>query len=269
MKRDKEFNNILDECLEQLLIRGESIEQCLKLYPEQAAELEPLLQTALAASRASAIPPRADFKARARYKFRLALQKATPSRPSLSWFPRWATVGAIVLVLLLVGSGTVAAASTSMPDNPLYPLKLATEQTQLALTPSPIGKAGLCAELVDRRVAEIAYMASKGDARQVELITQRLDERLAMLAVLASAEEEGGAALMAPAPSEAAQVSKGNQAKADKRAKLKMIVESHAVSQQALLQALLDKAPEEAKPALRRAIEVSAAGYKKALEAWH
>ena len=128
MKTDKEFNNILNECLERLL-KGETVEQCLKSYPEQTAELKPLLETALAAKRASAIKPRADFKARARYQLRSALSETAP-RPSLGWFPRWATVTAIVLVLLLVGSGTVIAAGNSMPDSPLYPVKLATEEAQ-------------------------------------------------------------------------------------------------------------------------------------------
>ena len=54
MKANNELNNILDECLEKVL-SGESIEQCLQAYPEQAAELEPLLQTALAVSQASAV----------------------------------------------------------------------------------------------------------------------------------------------------------------------------------------------------------------------
>jgi len=266
MKQDKEFNNVLNECLERLLTRGESIEHCLKSYPEQAAKLEPLLQTALAAKRASAIQPRADFKARARYQFRLVLRKAASrSRPSPSWFPRWATVATIALVLLLVGSGTVSAAGNSMPDNPLYPVKLATEQVRLALTPSPISKAGLCAELADRRVAEIVYMASKDDARQVELITQRLDKRLAMLAVLASVEKEAGALKVASAPNVTSAGKESHQA--DNQVKLKMTVENYAANHQARLQAVLEKAPEQAKPALRRAIDVSATGYKKALDA--
>ena len=67
MKETKEFNNILDECLERLLVRGDTLEQCLVSYPEQAGELEPLLQTALATKKALAIQPRPEFKARARY----------------------------------------------------------------------------------------------------------------------------------------------------------------------------------------------------------
>ncbi len=47
----KEFDNILDECMERLLFKGETVELCLESYPEQAVELKPLLQTALATKR--------------------------------------------------------------------------------------------------------------------------------------------------------------------------------------------------------------------------
>jgi hypothetical protein len=284
MKASKEFDNILNECLERLLIKGETIEQCLQSYPEQAAELKPLLETALVAKKASAIQPRAEFKARARYQFRSALQEtaARKSRPFWGWFPRWATVVTIVLVLVLAGSGTVVAASNSMPDNTLYPVKLATEQVQLALTPSQIGKAKLCAELADRRVAEIVYMANKGDARQVELITQRLDKRLATLAILALAQKSGEAPMLMvpPAPAEETppepapppQPGRGwggreDNAQADNRAQLRNTVAHYAAKNQAVLRAVLGKVPESARPALRRAIAVSEAGYQRALEA--
>jgi hypothetical protein len=192
---NKEFDNILNECLERLLVKGESLEQCLERYPARAAELKPLLETALAAREASAIQPRPDFRARARYQFRSALQETASrkSRLSWGWFPRWATVVAIVLVLVLAGGGTVFAAGSSMPDSSLYSVKLATEQVRLTLTPSQMGKARLCAELADRRVAEISYMANKGDVQQVELITRRLDEKLDLLVVLI--EGRGGLSL--------------------------------------------------------------------------
>jgi len=272
MKTSKEFNNILDECLERLLVKGEKIDQCLQSYPEQAARLKPLLQTALLTKRASAIQPSADFKARARYQFHSALREvaAPRSRPVFSWLPRWATVLFLVLGLLMVGGGTVVAAGNSMPDSTLYPLKLATEQVRLMLTPSQIGKARLCAELADRRVAEIVYMANKGDAQQVELITQRLDKRLVMLAALASTQKAAGAPKMlapAPAPPQEAEGEKGVYSQADSRAKLKMTIEHYAANHQAALRAALEKAPESAKSALRRAIDVSSADYEKALEA--
>jgi len=269
----KEFDNVLDECLERLLVKGETIEQCLQSYPEQAANLKPLLQTALAARQTVAIQPRAEFKARARYQFRSALQEVpSQKRLSFSWLPRWATVVAIVLGVLMMGGGTIAAASYSMPDSLLYPVKLATEQVQLALTPSDIGKAELCAKLADRRVAEIIHMADKGDAQQVEAITQRLDERLVMLASLTSAPEvaETPRMLEAPPPMQLEETESSREIPGDKnnRAKLRTTVANYAINHPAGLRAALKKAPESAKPALRRAINVAEAGYERALRGW-
>jgi len=270
MKKGKEFNNILDECLEQLLAGDKTIKQCLQSYPEQAAELKPLLETALAVKKASAIQPPAGFKARARYQFRSALQEAASqkSRPFFGWLPRWATVLTIVLVVLLAGGGTVAAAAGSMPDDFLYPVKLATEQVQLVLTPSQVSKARLCARFADRRVAEIIYMAEKGDAHQVELITQRLNKHLEMLADLASAlEGEEVAMLMAPALTEEAGADRGLHAPANNRAKLRNTVVGYAARHSARLHIVLEKVPGPAKVALLQAIAVSEAGYEKVLEA--
>jgi len=282
MKTSKEFDSILDECLERLLVKGETIEQCLQSYPEQATELKPLLQTALVVKKASAIQPRAEFKAKARYQFRSALQEVASrrSRPFFGWLPRWATVATIVLVLLLAGGGTVAAAGNSMPDNPLYPVKLATEQVRLVLTPSQLGKARLCARLADRRVAEIIYMANEGDARQVELITQRLDKRLVMLAVLALAlKADGAPKVLAPPPTEEAPPpapapppgeawgDRDGSPQAGNRAQLRNTVAHYAASHPAALRAVLEKAPESVKLALLRAIAVSETGYERALEA--
>jgi hypothetical protein len=283
MKMSKEFDNILDECLERLLVKGETIEQCLQDYPEQADELAPLLQTALEIKEASAIQPRAEFKARARYQFHAAVQDdaARRSRPFFARLPRWATVVTVIVGLLLVGSGTVAAAGYSMPDSALYSLKLATENVRLTLTPSALGKAELTARLADRRVAEIIYMANKGDARRVEALTERLNKRLVMLASLApcwGVDEQPEAMLTAPpkaAPSEEEALLSPREARdngdvpveADKRARLRGTVIRYAVNHPAALRAVLEKAPESAKQALRRAISVSESGYERALEA--
>jgi hypothetical protein len=266
MKETKEFNNILDECLERLLVRGETVEQCLASYPEQADELEPLLQTALEAKEALAIQPRPEFKARARYQFGSALHEIKPKRGffSLGWQPRWAMVVSVVLILLLAGGGTAAAAGGSMPDSPLYPVKLATEQVWLTLTPSNMGRAEVYAKLADRRVVEIIYMADKGDAQQVEVIAQRLDNHLVMVATLAFAEGEGERALLAPVAEE---TGKDVYAGANNRARLKLTLECHAANQRSKLQDVLEIAPESVKPALRRAIAVSGTGYEKAIDA--
>jgi len=273
MKRGGEFDDILDDCLERLLAKGETLEQCLASYPEQAVELKPLLETALATKQASTIEPRPEFKARARYQFRSALQEMEPKRrlSFLDWWPRWATAVAIVLVLLLAGGGTVAAASGSMPDEPLYPVKIASEQVRLILTPSTLSKAELYANLADKRVSEIVYVATKGDAKQVELVTQRLNHVLVRIATLASAQRGEGGVMMAPAPAlapdESAEKGEDVNIQANGRNRLRQKLALYAINHPARLRAILQQIPESARPALRQAIAISVAGYEKALTA--
>jgi len=266
MKRDDEFNTILDNCLERLLVKGEAIEQCLSSYPEYANELEPLLRTVVATKKALAIQPRPEFKSRARHQFRLALQAAKPKTglSFLAWQPRWALALALFLALLVTGGGTVAAAGYSMPDTPLYPVKLAAERVQLALTGSDIGKAELYAKLADRRVTEIVYMASKGKPEQVELTAERFNSYLGSIASLSLAESGEGEVMMAPAAQES---SKDVSVPTNKRAKLKWLLGRYAVNHPAVLREILETAPESVKPALRQAITKSIASYEKVLRA--
>ena len=274
MKKSKEFDDILNECLDRLLIKSETVEQCLASYPEQADELKPLLEIAVATKRAATIQPRPEFRAKARYQFHSTLQdmESKRSRPFFSWLPQWATAVAIVLALLLVGGGTVAAAGNSMPDEPLYPVKLATEQVRLTLTLSDIGKAELYAKLADKRVAEIVRMASEDKPAQVERTAQRLNTCLAMVASLALVQRGEEAVMLAPAPRalapEEQALDKGNGRKrASTLAKLRRTVAFYAVDHPATLRDILTKAPKSAKPALLRAIAMSEAGYQKALRA--
>ena len=283
--KKSEFDNILDECLERL-IKGETVEQCLEGYPEQAGELEPLLRTAQVAKEASAITPRADFKARARYEFHAALHAeiSKEPRPRFALRRGWMVAFVIVSILLVSGGGTALAASNSMPDSPLYPVKLATERIELALTPSATAKAELCATFADRRVIEIIYLAAKGDTQEVEATIQRLDEGLAALVVLVSPEgvettpveeapamltEEPAMAPLAPAPAAPEGQAEDTRAAAaeDSNAKLKMAIATYAASHGDALHTALDKAPAGVKSALRHAISVSEAGYSKALAA--
>jgi len=268
MKKSREFNDILDECLERLLVKGETIEDCLASYPDLAAELEPLLHTAVTAKKASIIQPRPEFRAKARYQFQSALQamESKRRRSFFGWQRQWVTAITIVVVLLLAGGGTVAAASNSMPDGALYPVKLATEQVQLMLTPSDIGKARLCAQLADRRVAEIIYMADKGTAQQIEVITQRLDKHLVMLVTLASASKQGGLPKVL-APSEEATADRDAFGGTNSQAELRATLARYAIKHPAALHAALEKSPESVKPALRQAIVVSVAGYEEAFMA--
>jgi len=186
MKKAKEFDNILDECLERVLLKGETIEQCLAGHPEYAAELEPLLRTALDTKEATAIKPRPEFRERASYQFQAALREMEPqkARGFFSWQPQWVTAVIVVVILLMAGSGTVVAAGDSLPGEPLYQVKLATESVRLALTPSALGKAELYVELADKRVAEMIELADEGKVEEVEQAAELLSTHLVAMADL-------------------------------------------------------------------------------------
>jgi len=206
-KREK-LDDILNECLERMLLSGESMDECLQSYPEYADELRPLLNTVLSAQQVSEIEPRPEFKASARYQFQQALREKTArqSRRFFNWQPAWSAVVASIATFILVSGVTVGAAGNSMPDQLLYPVKLATEQFQLAVTRSPLSKAELYAELADKRVTEIVYLADKDKPDAIEAITRRLDtnlEKIAVLSLAPGAPEDGGSEI--PAKPEAAQ----------------------------------------------------------------
>ncbi len=221
MSRPEEIENLLEECLERLLTGGETIEQCLQSHPAYADELKPLLVLALAAKQVSEIQPRPEFRERARRQFDSALRVTEPerSRPVFRWSLRWVAVASTVLALLLAGSGTVVA-SNSMPDELLYPVKMATEQVRLLLTPTTLGKIELYSRLADERVTEIARMADENNPEQIELTTERLDAHLTRIAALAlpRGTVEGGDEMLAATTAEAPVAPQATQAPAPPKA---------------------------------------------------
>ena len=177
MDNKKQLNEIFDLCLEGLLTGTLTIEECLKQYPEHAAELEPLLRTAMSVENAAAVTPSPEMKDHIRYHLQLHMAHVgKPQRSSVrSWQPRWAIAVMSFLLVLLIGGGTVLASGGSMPGNPLYPVKIASEQVRVSLAASPVSKAELYATYADRRVVELGYLSEKGNANpvQVERIAKR------------------------------------------------------------------------------------------------
>jgi len=305
-RKNNQIDSILDDCLERILVRGESAEECLAHYRQYADELKPLLQTVVATIKALDIEPRPDFRAKARYQFHSALKEAVSKkhRRFFGWQLRWVTMASLSLVLLLSGGGVVAAASNSMPDSPLYQVKLVTEQIQLLLTSSPEDKAELHAKLVDRRVTEIINMAEEENVGLVELTTQRLDNHLSMIVSISATQVIDGGILSDWAPesptiTETVTTTIGaggilNEVTSDslpptvtKSADTTVLIpdlpvptviylpsedlatqlRQYSASNIAALYAALESASEEVKPALMQAIAVLESGYSNALSA--
>ncbi|MFQ5873247.1 MAG: DUF5667 domain-containing protein, partial [Dehalococcoidia bacterium] len=191
----RRFDDILDDCITRITLQGETVESCLALYPEDAAELEPELRIVEAAARARDYTPSAAAKDRGRLllhaeRKRLEEAEATSQAPRASWVTRlfqgqlrWAAAAAAVLVFLLGGgTGTVVAAQGSLPGDLLYPVKRISEQARLTFAFSEDSEAKLRLKLAERRAQEISKLVSAGRTSLLEPTEKNLDGHLATLA---------------------------------------------------------------------------------------
>jgi len=107
----KDLDKLLDKCIDRMN-EGESLEECLASYPEQAKELEPLLRAVWDFRGAFSLIPRASAKSVTRRRLDAALvnsdrrlqERQRRTKPLFGWTRAWATV-AIVLVLAVIGYG--------------------------------------------------------------------------------------------------------------------------------------------------------------------
>ena len=103
------LSEIFDQCVDRLN-RGQSLEDCLADYPEQAAELEPLLRAMVITQQGYAFVPSPLAKDAARQRFNAALAELASQREARQpWFRRllgqprvWAPA-ALVIVIALIG----------------------------------------------------------------------------------------------------------------------------------------------------------------------
>jgi len=171
---ERAFELVLDEAL-QMMAAGASRDECLARFPEQAAELAPLLaaaEVACAGLHADDPIPAPDL-ARGRRRFLLATR---PARRSPFEFLRLATALALTFVLVFVG--VAAASASALPGDALYPVKRGLESAQLALTLNPAARATLQAELSARRRAETQAVINLRRETQVEFegVVERVGE---------------------------------------------------------------------------------------------
>jgi len=131
-----------------------------------------------------------------------------------------------------------------LPDSPFYTLKTIWEQVQAFLARDPSKKAELYLRFAHRRLLEVQKMCEKGKCDIAERWTQRFQERIQMT----SQEME--------------QAQKQGQDVAALVAKL----QANLARQQAVLDRVIENAPEPAKDALMKAKENSARGINQAIE---
>jgi len=166
---DAQLEVELIECLDALA-QGQSIEQILVRFPQDAAQLRPLLQTAVGLP-ALRMEPSEAVKMRARQNFLAQAAALRRPAPRKSWFvlPRFATgFVAAGLVAAVLSTSAVAASGSALPGDPLYGIKRTVENVQLSTSGSPVVRDQLQHEFEQRRRDEANKLLDAGRAIEVE-----------------------------------------------------------------------------------------------------
>ncbi len=242
----KGFESLLDESLE----RGRKGE---RLEPSVKEELESLLEVASRIQEISTPPTEAfvgDLEKRLVEKAK-ALQRArrrslwdryliplfSPGRAR-----RWAGVLVVILALVLASAGTAIAAQSSIPGEPLYPVKRVTERLGLLVVRDRPGKTHLRLEFTKRRTEEIEALDDRGEEVEESILVELATETEETLEEIEVAPEGSREPLF------------------------EKLVDLTG-RQQEVLQRVSTRVPAQAKPALERALQVSRRGHERATEA--
>ncbi len=204
MNKINEIDQIFNVCLDEVLNGRSTIDECLKRYPDYAADLEGLLMTSVDISHAARVEPPAGAKMRIMVALneRMAELSGRKIASKPFWRFGWANaVVSFVVGLSLAGGSMAYAASGAMPGQALYPLKLDLEQALVSVTFSSDAKVQLYAALNDRRVGEIVYLAQSGDSQGIAEVTNHIESNLSAAATAKGLSATQYAAAKAAAPS--------------------------------------------------------------------
>lgn len=177
---------ILDDCLQRIQA-GETIAGCLARYPDQAADLAPMLAVAAQLARLTGQQPSADQRSRtmARLRQEAASQRARQrSRGESGWLAplagvRRLAVVAVVAILLLaaVSAGVVAS---SRPGQAAYELRVIVERAPALVSFDPAVRTAAELSLADRRLDDLqSYLARAGQVQPAALRAMLASDRAA------------------------------------------------------------------------------------------
>ena len=163
----------LENCLHEIE-RGADTETVIRLYPDIADELRPILQTSVKARARSVSVPSAEVLQRNRARL---LQRAAELREVRAglhsrrvWFVslrRVAVTLAVLAVVFASGTGLVRAAAMTLPGDNLYPVKRTWEDVKLLFTFDAQKHASLEVEYENERLDELRGLMTEGRSAQV------------------------------------------------------------------------------------------------------
>ncbi|HEX9386431.1 MAG TPA: hypothetical protein VF918_08935 [Anaerolineales bacterium] len=151
---NNELETILDICLNQIEDGESDVDECLALYPEQAAQLEPLLKAATKLSRGREVIPDPAYKARARAKLSIYMQQ-NPQRKRVSPVIWRFAIGVMTMLILFLATGT-SFAQSALPGDQLYDWKLTSENVWRMTSNDQLG---VDITLSNRRVSELVVVS--------------------------------------------------------------------------------------------------------------
>ncbi|MFN8595537.1 MAG: DUF5667 domain-containing protein [Anaerolineae bacterium] len=163
----------LANCL-AALERGEvSFADYVERQPEHRAVLADLVPLAQRLTAAPIVTPSLDFRVDARRRLITRLPEQRPHSRRFHW-PQWSQSrgriwlrGLVMLIVLVALSSSVLVASAqALPNDPLYPVKLAVEQFQIAVSPDRLARSELSLSFASERLAEVQRLIDRGRAAE-------------------------------------------------------------------------------------------------------
>jgi len=161
---NNELETILDVCVSQIEDGESNIEECLALYPDQAAQLEPLLRAATKLSRGREVIPDPTYKARTRAQLSIYMQQ-NPQRRRVSPIFWRVAIGVMTMLIAFLATGT-SFAQSALPGDQLYDWKLTSENVWRMTSSDQLG---VDITLSNRRVSELVVV-SKDQIRRTRAI---------------------------------------------------------------------------------------------------
>ena len=234
------LNEAFNDCLEMIKYQGATLTECLAKYPDMKSELEPVLKTALSLQSGPLVSPDRAFRTRVKGTLVAGQTPVAKQQRGFAVRPFIYRVAAVTIALALI-LGSVGYASTdSMPDDPLYPVKQLIEKIRLAVTTDNQAEVELHLRLAQERLAEADAMAEEGKTDEARQALNDLNKEMREAYRLAG---------MVPGHDREILL-----------AKFAVISQRHML----VLEGVLERAPESAKPAIERAIAHSQSGLDKA-----
>lgn len=98
-----------------------------------------------------------------------------PTLPAKHWVY---AAGLALILILLVANTTTGLARRALPGEALFPVKIAVEKVQLALSPSDVDNASLHVKFARERINELSQLADRGDLAPVPEVVRLYEEEL-------------------------------------------------------------------------------------------